>query len=160
MRCWWHHHGVRVATTAWSRISFRIILFHLAFPGRAQDLRPTRMQAVTGCDNPSDTVHPKHRPEKSPGHNSVSLLLRLVLGQSRNSNRTHTLPTTMSEPTIAQRVNHIKKAWHEGRPAYGIITKAPGQSLVRTLAGLRRYGLDVSVQLALPLPWTEPWGDG
>jgi hypothetical protein len=49
----------------------------------------------------------------------------------------------MSEPTIAQRVNHIKKAWHEGRPAYGIITKAPGQSLVRTLAGLRRYGLDV-----------------
>ncbi|RSH95488.1 hypothetical protein EHS25_000580 [Saitozyma podzolica] len=51
----------------------------------------------------------------------------------------------MSEPTIAQRVNHIKKAWHEGRPAYGIITKAPGQSLVRTLAGLRRYGLDFIV---------------
>ncbi|GFZ51527.1 hypothetical protein JCM24511_09294 [Saitozyma sp. JCM 24511] len=51
----------------------------------------------------------------------------------------------MSEPTVAQRVNHIKKAWHEGRPAYGIITKAPGQSLVRTLAGLRRYGLDFIV---------------
>ncbi|ORY22846.1 Pyruvate/Phosphoenolpyruvate kinase-like domain-containing protein [Naematelia encephala] len=51
----------------------------------------------------------------------------------------------MSEPTIAQRVNHIRKAWHEGRPAYGIITKAPGASLVRTLAGLSRFGLDFLV---------------
>ena len=50
----------------------------------------------------------------------------------------------MSEPSVAQRINHIRKAWHEGRPAYGVISKAPGASLARTLAGLRRYGLDAS----------------
>ncbi|WVW85162.1 hypothetical protein I302_107200 [Kwoniella bestiolae CBS 10118] len=50
-----------------------------------------------------------------------------------------------NSPSIAQRVNHIKEAWHEGRPAYGIITKAPGAGLVRTLAGLKRYGLDFIV---------------
>ncbi|EIW70291.1 hypothetical protein M231_06682 [Tremella mesenterica] len=49
------------------------------------------------------------------------------------------------ELTIPQRVNHIKRAWAEGRPAFGIITKAPGLSLVRTLAGLKRYGLDFIV---------------
>ncbi|WVQ83687.1 hypothetical protein IAT38_005830 [Cryptococcus sp. DSM 104549] len=53
-------------------------------------------------------------------------------------------PSTGS-PTIAQQVNHIKKAWFEGRPAFGIIQKAPGASLSRTLAGLRRYGLDFIV---------------
>ncbi|WRT66783.1 uncharacterized protein IL334_003746 [Kwoniella shivajii] len=53
--------------------------------------------------------------------------------------------TNQQQPTIASRVNHIKEAWYENRPAYGIITKAPGAGLVRTLAGLKRYGLDFIV---------------
>ncbi|OCF75578.1 hypothetical protein I204_04435 [Kwoniella mangroviensis CBS 8886] len=55
------------------------------------------------------------------------------------------MPNQQEQPTIAQRVNHIREAWHEGHPAYGAITKAPGAGLVRTLAGLKRYGLDFLV---------------
>nr|XP_019013152.1 uncharacterized protein I206_02649 [Kwoniella pini CBS 10737]OCF51933.1 hypothetical protein I206_02649 [Kwoniella pini CBS 10737] len=33
-----------------------------------------------------------------------------------------------AKPTIAERVNHIKEAWYDGRPTYGLITKAPQTS--------------------------------
>ncbi|WVF69051.1 hypothetical protein IAT40_003825 [Kwoniella sp. CBS 6097] len=50
-----------------------------------------------------------------------------------------------SDKTIVQQVNPIKSAWAEGSTAYGLITKCPGLGLARTLAGLRRYGLDFIV---------------
>ncbi|KAL7425286.1 hypothetical protein Q5752_000974 [Cryptotrichosporon argae] len=47
-----------------------------------------------------------------------------------------------SPPTVAQQVNLVRAAWHAGKSAYGLITKAPGASLVRTLASMRQFGLD------------------
>jgi hypothetical protein len=74
MGCWWHHHGVRVATTTWSHICFHLIAFHFILPTRSRATAQTRITRIRAVKGPEARlfVDPTCRPRKNTKLHSIT----------------------------------------------------------------------------------------